>query len=188
MNIDYIKENFGVIVWCLIIGAGIYFIFFHVGNSDNETSNTHEDSISEYDEMINSIASEYNAIILDKQDFQYSKDIKQNFDKRFLVEGSVHDIFERDGITYVRIDNWFGFVGEFEINEEQEKYIREKSSSRSIFDEFVMVVELYSVRKNMYEYEADIDGEDYWVDRDLSDEFSLKGKTLSVFIVEDFSR
>ncbi|NCD07399.1 MAG: hypothetical protein EOL97_14905 [Spirochaetia bacterium] len=177
--IEYVKENYKAIIIWIAIGLFIYFVLIvpSIKQRDQEAEQKLEQEREKIEEnnKMNEIASEYNAVIFNQHEFSYSKDVQNN--KNYLLEGSIHDIYQENGIVYLMLYGW-NFIGKLEINSDQEKSIREIASKEEIsfFGDMVIIAEINSVKRGMFENNIDED----LIYRDLSDDFFLRGKLISI--------
>jgi len=167
--------------------VGILIVVIFLGNlfvSNSQKDDSEEKARQEEKEAIQSIKDgllrQYNAVDFDESSFSFSEDIQKELGKSFFFDGSVHDIFQRDGKRFIVLTG-YDYTGTFEASEEQIKYIRDQLKKDNLFSpDIFSVVRLDDVSKLSFETEHDKDGEDVWVYTQPSDDFLLQGELLEV--------
>jgi hypothetical protein len=174
-----LKEVGVKIFWTIALAALIgYIVYYNSTKKSEPKSVVSEQNIKEV-ALKEELVQKHSAVIFDEADFSFSKDVQEKVGNSFLLEGSVYDIFRKNGKVFVKLDG-YDYFGIFEISEEQERYIREqKNEYGSIYGLFA-VVRLSDISKSLFDVETENDGEDIWTYREPSDDFLLRGELLDV--------
>jgi hypothetical protein len=141
-----------------------------------------DERIEKNDILKNDLANKYNAIIFDDQSFYFSKEIQDNFDKNFLLRGSVSDIYEKDGKFLIKISDGY-YYGIFEINSEQLNFIKDDANKDDLFDllnDFFIVVKIDDVSKPIFKIDGEIDVDTIQINTSSSDSFLLRGILIDI--------
>jgi hypothetical protein len=185
------KENMKNIGIKLLKVIGVLIVVIFLGNSfisNSQKDDSEEKVRQEEKEMIqlikDGLLQQYNATDFDKANFSFSEDIQKELGKAFFFEGSIYDIFQKDGKRFIVLTG-YDYIGTFEASEEQIKYIRNKLQKDALFSpDIFFVVRLDDVSRLSFETEHDKDGEDVWVYTQPSDDFLLRGELLEVELPE----
>ncbi|MGB5052209.1 MAG: hypothetical protein WBO46_24885 [Caldilineaceae bacterium] len=181
------KENMKNIGIKFLKVIGVLIVVIFLGNSfvsNSKKDDSEEKARQEETERIQSIKDgllqQYNATDFNKADFSFSEDIQKELGKSFFFDGSIYDIFQKDGKRFIVLTG-YDYIGTFEANEDQIKYIRNKLQKDDLFSpDIFFVVRLDDVSRLSFETEHDKDGEDVWVYTEPSDDFLLRGELLEV--------
>jgi hypothetical protein len=181
------KESMKNIGVKLLKVIGVLIVVIFVGNSfvsNSQKDDSEEKAKQEEKEMIQSIKDgflqQYNATDFDKAEFFFSEDIQKELGKAFFFDGSIHDIFQKDGKRFIVLTG-YDYIGTFEASEEQIKFIRNKLQKDDLFPpDIFFVARLDEVSRLSFKTEHDKDGEDVWVYTQPSDDFLLQGEILGV--------
>lgn len=168
------KATGTIIVVCFIV----YWMFSsEVKNKDIQ--NTPSESEIKETALKNDLVEKYNAIIFANNDYSFSKNLQENIDRNFLIEGWVHDIFKENDKYFIKVEG-YGYFGIFEISDDNMKYVIESKNEDSILDIFFIIIKPNAVSKSLFEMKAERDGEDTYAYNEASDDFLLKGIVLDI--------
>jgi len=167
---------------------GIFTVVAFIGYSifsDSTKSNDMQNVPSEAEikeiALKKELSGKYNAVIFDDNKYRFSKDLQENIDKNFLIEGWVHDIYKQDKKYSVKL-NGYGYHGIFEISEEHIEYLGSGENEKGWRDNFFVIIKLNNASKSLFEKNASIekDSEDLLVYDEYSDDFLLEGEILAI--------
>jgi hypothetical protein len=166
--------------------AVILFIGYSLLNNSKKneaTENVPSEAEIRKTTLKNELVEKYNTVVFDDQNFAFSKDIQDNSDKNFLLQGSINDIYEKDGKSFVKISDGYYYYGIFEINSEQINFINAntiKDDSFSLSDDFFVVVKINDASKPIYEIDGEADAGSVYINTSLPDVFILKGNLADI--------
>lgn len=162
-----------------VLIVGYLFTNFNSTKKDESPKNDLHEQEAKESLVKEELIKKYEAILMDDKEFSFSKDIQNSIENKFILQGTIYDIFRNDEKTFIKIEghNYFGI---FEINNEQEGYIRNAKNEYGAIYNLFIVVQLNSVSKSLFDVEAENDGEDIWTYINPSEDFFLKGQLIDV--------
>lgn len=169
----------------IILISGVFLSACSV--KEEETKNEFIDNKSKEEELKNNIVTEYNPVIFEDEDFNFTKDIQDNLDKQFLLRGEVEDIYKEGEKMFIRFTSFFlpDYFGTFEINKDQEKIIEQNIDKDDLFNEFFIIVKIEKVYKPIFELTGEQEDDYVYVDSSVTDSFVLKGEVVDIRKIEN---
>lgn len=173
------KEIGVKIFWIIAFAALIGFLVYDNSKEKSEPKSVVSKQNIKEVALKEELVQKHSAVIFDEADFSFSKDVQEKVGNSFLLEGSIYDIFSKNGKIFVKLDG-YDYFGIFEISEEQERYIRDQKNEYSSIHDLLVVVRLSDISKSLFDIETENDGVDIWTYREPSDDFLLRGQLLDV--------
>ena len=167
----------GTITVIVFIGYGL----FSGSNKSKDIQNIPSEAEIKEIALKKELSGKYNAIIFDDNKYLFSKDLQENIDKNFLIEGWVHDIYKQDEKYFIKL-NGYGYHGIFEISKGHIEYLGSGENEKGWRDNFFVIIKLANASKPLFEKNASIekDSEDLLVYDEYSDDFLLEGEILAI--------
>ncbi len=176
-KVKSVGKNLGILLIICVIGYGIFF-------SDSKDKKTDELAAEKTEESIEkkNFIDKYDPIIFSDEDFKFTKDIQDKVNKKFLLEGDIEDLYNKNGKIFIKFDNLFDCLGIFEIDEAQENFIRSNMDNKASLHEFLVIVEIKNVFKPELEIKGEIDDDHVYLEAYSADIFFLEGKLVDIEI------
>ncbi|HAT73818.1 MAG: hypothetical protein US30_C0004G0082 [Candidatus Moranbacteria bacterium GW2011_GWF2_36_839] len=159
----------------------IGYILFSDSSNNKDIQNTPSETEIKEIALKKELSGKYNAVIFDDNKYLFSKDLQENIDKNFFIEGWVHDIYKQDEKYFIKL-NGYGYHGIFEISKGHIEYLGSGENEKGWKDNFFVIIKLANASKPLFEKNASIekDSEDLLVYDEYSDDFLLEGEILAI--------